>query len=91
MMRSESDELVDVIAKQRIDADSEALNSIAYKGRESILDFDRVTCIHDPQVKIKGRDRSVQFFCLCVSFNRIGSIDQQCNRLSLWNKFVQDF
>ena len=42
MARRESDKLINVVAKQRVDADLERLNSIAYKGCESILYFDRV-------------------------------------------------
>ena len=50
MARRESNKLIDVVAKQRIDADLERLNSFAYKGGESILHFERVTCFREYQI-----------------------------------------
>ena len=91
MTRRESNKLIDVVAKQRVDADLQRPNSIAYKGCECVLYFDRIARIHDQQMQAKRADRSFQLFCLRRCHDRIGWIDQQRNRLGCRDELVQQF
>ena len=90
----QSDDLIAVIAKQKINTNLECVNpGLRYKGCESVPLF-RIGLLAFTTSKCTAKrgDHSLQLFQLArAAVTQLPAINEQCNRFGGRNKFVQQF